>query len=443
MSENDKEITPGKNDTGSEQGILTDWDEISELAEIPQMPDLSELAEFAEFETIAKTSEIPKAEAEEELRLEAEEEEELEEKRKASNHSFFVGKKKVEKNRREKKHSRDDSSSDDSLKNGNDSSDSGEKPAITGDPAPAVAAEAPGEGRIPEETAPVSNEDGEGDGKAPISGFLTDVSGEVPVSTRKSAAADKDIPGKKSPGRRGDLSRRNTGRIIRKANIHKDEPTDRGDDETVTEREIAADRETADELVPSVRSSRGFEVDKLSFRLMIIAASVALVLSLVHFLTKDRIDRNLNAADNAARSELFVTAGSFVRLDISGLPGISKSVRAIYAARAEETSDNVGYCVNVTVSGYGGDINMIVGVSNSVTVNGVVVTESSETVGNWLSALSAGGNLISSLVNASASSIYSVEVVSGATVTSQAVIDGVADALGAVAELLSTGEMYE
>ena len=63
MSENDKEITPGKNDTGSEQGILTDWDEISELAEIPQMPDLSELAEFAEFETIAKTSEIPKAEA--------------------------------------------------------------------------------------------------------------------------------------------------------------------------------------------------------------------------------------------------------------------------------------------------------------------------------------------------------------------------------------------
>ena len=86
---------------------------------------------------------------------------------------------------------------------------------------------------------------------------------------------------------------------------------------------------------------------------------------------------------------------------------------------------------------------MIVGVSNSVTVNGVVVTESSETVGNWQSALSAGGNLISSLVNASASSIYSVEVVSGATVTSQAVIDGVADALGAVAELLSTGEMYE
>lgn len=203
------------------------------------------------------------------------------------------------------------------------------------------------------------------------------------------------------------------------------------------------DSETSASLTPSEspkQRKRSSEIEKLSFRLMIIVAAVAFILALVNVVTSSRIKKNMNARTHEAMSSLFVTAEMFDRVDIPDSYGISPNVKAVYEAKSGEYDSTIGYCVVIEVNGFGGKIKMLVGVSTSVNVTGVKILSHGETAGYSQKALSEGGVLISSLINASQSSVTGVETVSGATVTSKSVIAGTAAALDAVRAVIDAAD---
>ena len=171
----------------------------------------------------------------------------------------------------------------------------------------------------------------------------------------------------------------------------------------------------------------------LSFRLMIIIASVVLMLAVVNALTKDQIAQNEKAANDEARKALFPEASEFnpVTADLSD--DLAKYVGEIY--EASNNQERLGYCVNVANNGFGGKISMIVGISRDGLVTGVKVISHSETAGVGERIIS-NGSILSQFVNASSNSISSATAISGASVTSKAIIEGVKKALEAALPLV-------
>lgn len=186
------------------------------------------------------------------------------------------------------------------------------------------------------------------------------------------------------------------------------------------------------------RSSKkpGNEIVTLSFRLMIIIATVVLMLSVVNALTKDQIAANEKKANDEARSALFPEATSFkpVASDIS--EELAKYVSDIY--EASNGTGKLGYCVNVSNNGFGGKINMIVGISSEGLITGVKVISHSETAGVGERIIS-NGSILSQFVNISSNSLSSVSAITGASVTSKAIIEGVKKAMDAVTPIIDGG----
>lgn len=180
----------------------------------------------------------------------------------------------------------------------------------------------------------------------------------------------------------------------------------------------------------------GGELQTLSLRLMIIIASVVLMLAVVNGLTKDKIDENAKKANDEARISLFADATSFEPVSVDISDDLSKYIGEIYEAVGN--GDSLGYCVSVAYNGFGGAINMIVGISVDGLMTGVKVVSHSETPGVGERIIS-NGSILSQFVNASENSIASVETITGATVTSKAIIEGVSKAFEAVSQLLTDG----
>lgn len=118
-----------------------------------------------------------------------------------------------------------------------------------------------------------------------------------------------------------------------------------------------------------------------------------------------------------------------------------RSPDAVSITAGYSDSDLIGYCIEVQTPGFGGVVTMVVGIDLNGTVTGVAVTDHKETLGMGADALES--DYLSSFIGRSGtlhlSGVNQVDVVSGATVTSKAVISGVNKALAVVANL-ETGE---
>ena len=104
--------------------------------------------------------------------------------------------------------------------------------------------------------------------------------------------------------------------------------------------------------------------------------------------------------------------------------------------------ETVGYTATVKPNGYGGAITMIVGVSKDMTVTGVKITAMSETAGLGAKAQDEaflekykGKKEDVSVVKGSAKADNQIVAISGATITTNAVTDGVKETLKLVGEL--------
>lgn len=166
---------------------------------------------------------------------------------------------------------------------------------------------------------------------------------------------------------------------------------------------------------------------KLCVTLFLICTITACLLGLVNGVTKDKI-AEINAGKTADAMSAVLKADSYEQLDY--VEGIVRS-----AYRAINGGQTAGYVFEVSPSGFGGAIDMVVGVSPDGTVTGVEIISMSETAGlgarasepEFLNQFTGKGTDLTVKVN--------IDALTGATVTSKAVTEGVNAATLAAIEL--------
>lgn len=169
---------------------------------------------------------------------------------------------------------------------------------------------------------------------------------------------------------------------------------------------------------------------RLTLTLLLITAVVAGLLAFVNELTAGKIDElTRQKAEQAMREVL--PAQDYTPLDAALPQGVTGAYRA----------GDAGYVVRVAPNGFGGAIDLMVGVRADGTVNGVAVIAHSETA-------SLGANCTREEFRAQYAGGAgpfavgqdggTIEALTGATVTSRAVTDGVNAALDFVREVQGT-----
>ena len=165
---------------------------------------------------------------------------------------------------------------------------------------------------------------------------------------------------------------------------------------------------------------------RLTLTLLLITAVVAGLLGLVNYLTEDKIEALTREKAESAMQEV-LPAKRYDRIDHK-MDGVTEAYRA----------DNGGFVVRVGVNGFGGEIDMMVGIGLDGKVCGVSIISHSETA-------SLGANCVredfrAQYIGADGALAVNkdggtIDALTGATVTSRAVTSGVNLALAYVKEV--------
>lgn len=188
---------------------------------------------------------------------------------------------------------------------------------------------------------------------------------------------------------------------------------------------------------------------KLAGILMVICAIVAALLGVVNAVTVDKI-KEIQAQKLQASLQVVFPGAEFTEVAVNDdLVALAASPDAESGLVAIYESSTGGYAVEVQPTGFGGTIDMIVGIDAEGTVAGVSVISHSETAGIGTKVVadkpnSAGVGVLSQFVGRSAgegnlftvnSGSNEVDAISGATVTTKAITRGI-NAASLVAEQL-------
>ncbi len=186
-------------------------------------------------------------------------------------------------------------------------------------------------------------------------------------------------------------------------------------------------------------SRNGKIVLKLSLTLFIIVSVCVFSLSLVNNITKDAIEKRDAETQIMARREVMPEA------DSDGFKLLDKKLNsticnAVYSA--SKNGEVIGYCFDVSPQGYGGEINMIIGISKNLEVTGIKIISMSETAGlgakiqneDFLSQYVGKGIDVEISKNGKTGDNY-VNAISGATISSTAVTNAVKTAISEVPAL--------
>lgn len=167
---------------------------------------------------------------------------------------------------------------------------------------------------------------------------------------------------------------------------------------------------------------------QLVITLFAISAICAVLLGLVNMITMDPIKAAIQAKTDKAMQAV-LAADSYTEVPYSGGNAM---VTKIYQAGDQ------GWVVQVAPSGFGGAIDMVVGVDTSFTITGVDIIKMTETSG--LGANASKPEFKEQFKGASGSVAVTkdggaINALTGATITSRAVADGVNAALEAAKSL--------
>ena len=165
------------------------------------------------------------------------------------------------------------------------------------------------------------------------------------------------------------------------------------------------------------------------------------LLGLVYQVTKDPIAQAQEKAKEEASKEVFADANSFrLREDITSEDADKVVADAGYNVSVDEVSEAVdasgnviGYVITVTDhEGYGGDIQFSMGIRNDGTLNGISILSISETAGLGMNADSVlkpqfenKKAELFSYTKTGAQSADQIDTISGATITTNAIVNGV------------------
>ena len=168
-------------------------------------------------------------------------------------------------------------------------------------------------------------------------------------------------------------------------------------------------------------------VMRLAVTLLLITGVVAAALAGVNAITKDAIAANQEKKTQEALAVVLPAAGNLQKVELTGDNGI---VSEVY-------TDGAGYAVKVLPSGFDGEITMMVGIVDGK-VSGISVISHTETPG--LGAVAAAQNAKGEAFrgqfvgqNGELAIGDQIDAMSGATITSTAVVAGVNAALNYVA----------
>ncbi|WP_343002771.1 RnfABCDGE type electron transport complex subunit G [Intestinibacter bartlettii] len=178
----------------------------------------------------------------------------------------------------------------------------------------------------------------------------------------------------------------------------------------------------------------GKDMFKLGLNLLIISAVAALLLALTNSVTASTIAQRNEQANAEARKLVLESAQDFEEVkDVKTDNSKGVEVSEIYEAK-DASGNTVGYTLKVLPSGYGGKIELMVGIDSAKgQVSGINVVSNSETAG--LGAKSTDPEFsdqykgkpleeLSVLKNGTPGDTE-IKAISGATITSTAVTNGV------------------
>lgn len=168
---------------------------------------------------------------------------------------------------------------------------------------------------------------------------------------------------------------------------------------------------------------------RISFILMLICALIAGVVALVNQLTYEKIEQNLEAEKREAIISIF-GSDSITYEELTDMP---ESVEMVYTVT--DGGQALGYCVNLNSAGFGGDINLMVGVGTDGNIIGVTIVSLSETPG--LGTKVNDADYLSQYVGKGIDLKQGTDIdtISGATVSSKAVLAGVNEATAALVKM--------
>ncbi len=178
------------------------------------------------------------------------------------------------------------------------------------------------------------------------------------------------------------------------------------------------------------------KIVKLALVLFLICAVTAGILGVVNNLTWERIDYLKHQKEYDAYAELVPSGTGYteVEFDKEAFPTVNTIV---------QSNDMNGYVVTSTFSGAQGNITMACGVDNDLKCTGISIIEHSETSGLGAVAASSSEDGVafrSQFVGQGADIALSkaggsIDALSGATITSNAVTNATATSIAAVAAL--------
>lgn len=175
---------------------------------------------------------------------------------------------------------------------------------------------------------------------------------------------------------------------------------------------------------------------RLVIVLFAVTAIVALLLGLVNYITADKIKFNTQQKTAQAMSAV-LSADSYEPMSADSYSDESGLVSSVYSA-LDEGGNTVGYVVEAAPVGFGGAINMVIGIKSDGTVSGVSIVKMSETSG--LGANAKNQSFRDQYTGLSGTIAVdkdggTIDALTGATVTSRAVTSGVNAALKAVSSI--------
>ncbi len=156
--------------------------------------------------------------------------------------------------------------------------------------------------------------------------------------------------------------------------------------------------------------------------LFAICAVIAIILALTNALTAPTIQKNEEAAANAALLDVLPTGEDFQKVDLSAHQNIPATVKEAYSEK------NGGYVFKLETTGYSAGMIIMCGVNADGTVSGAICLSSGETLGYEKTY----GDM---LKGKDASTVDTVNTTSGATKTTSAYRAAVKDALNAFINL--------
>ncbi|KNF09469.1 electron transport complex protein, subunit G [Gottschalkia purinilytica] len=187
------------------------------------------------------------------------------------------------------------------------------------------------------------------------------------------------------------------------------------------------------------------EITKLGIILLIITSIAGGLLAFANDITKPNIEKVQEKANNEARKEILPKAKEFKALEKDKLEKIMSSNKSVLEVFVGYDSSNkpVGYAIKTATSGYADLVEVITGISSDGKIEGMKVVSNSETPGLGANAANPeyqnqykGKSAEKELeVVKSGASEEQIQALTGATITSKAVTDGVNTAINAFKDI--------